>query len=130
VDVLDVHLPKNGAAINKYELKLATALANSKNLDVFQQKSVRAFIDFMWPESRRYITSYLFIPYLSFMIYFMVYMMVQKKLLAAELKDPTFFQFTSSMFSIYQILFDFILFMGSFYFFWHDFMQIKTLPKN
>jgi hypothetical protein len=69
-------------------------------------------------------------PYVAFIIYFMVYQMVEKKLITAQLSDPTFFKFTSSMFKIYQLLFDFILFMGSFYFFYHDFMQIKSLPNN
>jgi hypothetical protein len=130
VDVLDLHLPNNGTNTNEYEIKIARAFANSKNLEVFQQKSVRAFIDFIWPKSREQIIQYVFLPYVAFIIYFMVYQMVEKKLISAQISDPTFFKFTSSMFKIYQIMFDFILFMGSFYFFYHDFMQIKSLPNN
>lgn len=34
------------------------------------------------------------------------------------------------MFTVYDILFKFILFLGCFYFLYQDFLQIKTLPNN
>jgi hypothetical protein len=34
------------------------------------------------------------------------------------------------MFSLYDILFKFILFLGCFYFLFQDFQQMKSLPSN
>lgn len=66
---------------NDYELSMIYALANSKNEDVFGQKTVRCFIDFLWPKTRYQIIRNIFIPYLAFILYYMMYLVFLKKYL-------------------------------------------------
>lgn len=104
--------------INDYEIKFIKSLANSENQELFTQKSIRAFVDFLWPTSRALIVKNLFLPYLAFILYYMVYLIVLKKLTITYETDPTFFDFTAGMFTIYDALFKVILFLGCFYFFY------------
>lgn len=60
----------------------------------------------------------------------MMYLMVLKKLNYIEINDSTFYEFTSGMFVVYDLLFKLILFLGCFYFLYQDFLQLKTLPGN
>lgn len=60
----------------------------------------------------------------------MVYLIVLKKLTITYETDPTFFSFTAGMFTIYDALFKVILFLGCFYFFYQDFLQIKNFTNN
>lgn len=84
----------------------------------------------MWPHSRRLIITNLFLPYLAFILYYMVYLIVLKKLTITSETDPTFFDFTAGMFTVFDTLFKVILFLGCFYFFYQDFLQIKTFTNN
>jgi hypothetical protein len=79
---------------------------------------VRAFIDFLWPTSRRLIIKNLFLPYLAFILYYMIYLIVLKKLTITYETDPAFFDYTAGTFTIYDALFKVILFLGCFYFFY------------
>lgn len=68
------------SSLNSYEIQLVKGFANTENTDIFSQKSVRAFIDFLWPKSRNQIVYNIFLPYLAFVFYYMVYLMVLKRL--------------------------------------------------
>jgi hypothetical protein len=68
------------ADVNDYEIRMIKSLASTDNQEIFQQKSIRAFIDFTWPYSRQLIVKNLFLPYLAFILYYMIYLVVLKKL--------------------------------------------------
>jgi hypothetical protein len=70
----------NKQKVNEYEINMVYALANTENTNIFAQKSVRAFIDFVWPKTRALIIKDLFLPYLAFILYYIVYLVVLKKL--------------------------------------------------
>lgn len=66
--------------MNEYEISVIYSLANADNLSVFNQKTIRAFVDFVWPKARIRIVKAIFLPYLAFILYYMLYLMVLKKL--------------------------------------------------
>ena len=89
LEVLDIPLSENksdyepiagGAGLNDYEIRVVKSLAGTDNLEIFQQKSVRAFIDYVWPQSRWLIFINLFLPYLAFIVYYLTYLIMIKKL--------------------------------------------------
>lgn len=42
-------LEPGSRVFNEYEVKLIKSFANTYSTTIFQQKSVRAYIDYMWP---------------------------------------------------------------------------------
>jgi hypothetical protein len=109
---------------------LIYSLAYTSNELIFKQKSVRAFIDFIWPKSRSLIIKNCLFPYLAFILYYLVFLIVMKKLMITQQNDPAFFTFSSDMFLIYDFMFKFILFLMCFYFAQHDLQQIKNVTGN
>jgi hypothetical protein len=101
---------------NEYEIKLIKSFAAADNIDVFQQKTVRAFVDFMWPIAKGHIIKSVFLPYLAFIGYYLLYLVVLKSLTVVSSADPQFYEFTSGMFNLYDKMFKFVLFLGCFYF--------------
>lgn len=69
---------------NEYEINMIKSLANCENVNVFSQKTVRAFIDYIWPKCRFIIGMELFFPYMAFILYYMIFLVVIKKLSIAE----------------------------------------------
>lgn len=65
---------------NEYEIKLIKAFASTDDTDIFQQKTVRAFVDFMWPIAKGHIIKSVFLPYLAFIAYYLLYLVVLKSL--------------------------------------------------
>lgn len=114
----NLKLSASETQLNLYEIKIVKSLANTDNIDIFNQKSVRAFVDYLWPHSRKLILQNLFLPYLAFILYYMVYLMVLKRLNITQQNDEAFFKFTSEMFVLYDFIFKMILFLGCFYFFY------------
>lgn len=102
--------------LNKHELNLIKAFANTSKEEVFTQNTVRAFIDFVWPIAQEKIIRCVFLPYLAFTMYFMLYLVVIKRLEDIKLEDKQFYEFTAGMFAIYDIMFKSVLFLGCFYF--------------
>jgi hypothetical protein len=115
---------------NDYEIKLIKSFASTENTEMFQQKTVRAYIDFMWPIAKRHIIKSVFLPYLAFILYFLVYLVVIKRLNVVAEKDAQFFEYTSKMFNMYDVMFKFVLFLGCFYFLFQDFQQLNSLGSN
>jgi hypothetical protein len=115
---------------NEYEIKLVKALAATENSDIFQQKTVRAYIDFMWPIAKGRIVKNVFLPYLAFIAYFLLYVVVLKRLDLVSQSDAQFYAFTQGMFVIYEVMFKVILFIGCFYFLAQDVQQMKSLSSN
>lgn len=72
---------------NEYEIKLVKALAATENSDVFQQKTVRAFVDFMWPIAKNSIIRNVFLPYLAFIAYYFIYLVMLKRLSVVAQSD-------------------------------------------
>jgi hypothetical protein len=66
--------------LNKHEIALIKAFATTDNKELFTQNSVRAFIDFMWPIAQRRIIESVFLPYMAFLTFFLLYLMVLKRL--------------------------------------------------
>ena len=118
------------STMNNYEIKLVKSFAAAESLDVFQQKTVRAYIDFMWPIAKSHIIKSLFLPYLAFILYYLVYLVVLKRLAIVAESDPQFYEFAKGMFDLYDIAFKFVLFLGCFYFLFQDFQQINSLGGN
>lgn len=86
LDVLDVPLASNkgnASVPNEYEIKMITSISNA-NTDICQQKSVRAFIDYMWPSAKLEIVKSLFLPYMAFILYYTIYLVVLKRLMIKE----------------------------------------------
>lgn len=121
---------RNRGAPNEYEIKLIKSFASTENTDIFQQKTVRAYIDFMWPIAKDRIIKNVFLPYLAFILYYLLYLVVLKRLSIVAVGDAQFYEFTSGMFRLYDIMFKFILFLGCFYFLFQDFQQMKSLASN
>ena len=116
-----------GVELNKQEIALIKAFATTDNQDLFTQNSVRAFIDFMWPIAQRRIIESVFLPYMAFITFFLLYLMVLKRLsVLAAADDKQFYEFALNMFSIYDVMFKFVLFLGSFYFITHDLQQMRA----
>ena len=106
---------------NKQEIALIKAFATTENEEIFGQKSVRAFIDYMWPIAQQRIIKSVFLPYLVFTTFFLLYMMILKRLsVLSEGADKQFYEFAESMFSLYDVMFKFVIFLGAFYFITHD----------
>ena len=63
-------------------------------------------------------------------MYFLLYITLVKRLDAIKQQDPEFYQFTMEMFSIYDIMFKFILFIGCAYFIMQDLQQMNSLSGN
>jgi hypothetical protein len=82
---------------------------------------VRAYIDFMWPIAKSHIIRSVFLPYLCFIAYYLLYLVVLKNLSVMAQEDPQFYDFTSKMFNMYDKMFKFVLFLGCFYFLFQDF---------
>lgn len=116
--------------INDYEIKVIKSLANTQNQEIFVQKSIRALIEFMWPHAKAQIIRNVFLPYLAFVLYYMTYLIVLRKLGSVKESDPTFIKFASGMFDFSNLLFKILLFLGCCYFFYQDFLQIRTFPNN
>jgi hypothetical protein len=116
--------------INDYEIKLIKSFAATDKLEIFQQKTVRAFIDFMWPIAKGHIIRSVFLPYLAFIGYYLLYLVVLKSLTVVSQADPQFYDFTSGMFNLYDKMFKLVLFLGCFYFLFQDFQQVKSLGGN
>jgi hypothetical protein len=87
-------------------------------------------LDFLWPVAKSRIIWNIFLPYLAFTLYFLLYITVVKRLEAIKQQDPEFYQFTMEMFSIYDIMFKFILFIGCAYFIMQDLQQMNSLSGN
>lgn len=64
------------------------------------------------------------------MLYFMLYLIVIKRLSIIQQEDEQFHAFVSKMFDGYDVYFKMILFLGCFYFLFQDFQQIKSLASN
>lgn len=116
--------------LNKHELNLIKAFANTSKDEVFTQNTVRAFIDFVWPIAQQKIIRCVFLPYLAFTMYFMLYLVVIKRLEAIKLEDKQFYEFTAGMFAVYDIMFKSVLFLGCFYFIFQDLRQMNSLASN
>jgi hypothetical protein len=58
----------------------------------------------------------IFLPYLGFMVYYMLYLVVLKRLNVKQTTDPTFYKFMTDVFFVADLLFKFVLFLGCFYF--------------
>mmetsp|Transcript_29530 Transcript_29530/g.28705 ORF Transcript_29530/g.28705 Transcript_29530/m.28705 type:complete len:514 (+) Transcript_29530:2573-4114(+) len=116
-----VNLEASKADANRYEVDLIYSLAYTDNQEIFKQQTVRAFVDYVWPRSRSLIIRHLFLPYFAFIIYYMAFLIVTKKLNYTKMYDPTFFSFTADMFIIYIFMFKLVLFLCCFYFAKHDF---------
>ena len=55
----------------------------------------------------------------------MLYMMALKRLsVLSEGEDKQFYAFAESMFVLYDVMFKFVIFLGSFYFITHDLQQM------
>jgi hypothetical protein len=67
---------------------------------------------------------------MAFIFYYLTYLVMVKKLSVTQQQDPTFFRYTAGMFNVFDLLFKIILFLGCFYFFYQDFLQIQNLPNN
>jgi hypothetical protein len=111
-----VSLAAGNRTTNEYEIKLIKALASTENTDIFQQKTMRAFVDFMWPIAKGHIIKHVFLPYIAFIVYYLLYLVVLKRLAMVSQGDAQFYEFTNGMFSLYELMFKFILFLGCFYF--------------
>jgi len=68
----------------------------------------------------------IFLPYLGFMTYYMLYLVVLKDLNMKQQTDPTFYEFMTDIFFVADLLFKFVLFLGCFYFAQQDFLQIRS----
>ena len=68
LDIPTVHsyTGKNGAAFFK-------ALADCKNMDIFNCRSVQALIDYKWPLVKEYTIKILFIPFLIYISLWIIY---------------------------------------------------------
>jgi len=62
---------------------MITSISNA-NTEVCQQKSVRALIDYMWPAAKLEIVKCLFLPYMAFILYYTIYLVVLKRLMIKE----------------------------------------------
>ncbi len=120
LEVLDFPLqPLQQAKLdaNKYEIQLAKSFANAQNPNIFKQKTVRAFIDYIWPIQKKLILQNLFYPYLAFILYYICYIVVLKKIYVTRQFDPSILKDTSAMWTIYDTMFKTLLFLACFYFF-------------
>jgi phosphatidylglycerophosphatase A len=115
---------------NDYEVRLSKSFALTENPDVFQQKTVRAFLEFMWSKARGRIVKNLFLPYLAFMLYFFVYLRVIQRLQILKEEDPQFYEFAATMVAQYDLIFKSVLFLGCFYFIKEDLQQVKSLANS
>jgi len=134
LEVLDLplkhsKLQEEEDSYNQYELKLVESFANS-NPAFCGQKSVRALIDFMWPVAKERIFKCLFLPYMAFILYYALYLVVLKKLTLKEQEDPAFYKFTSDLFGVFDFLFKLVLFLGCIYFLQQDLLQIKSTSNS
>ncbi len=109
---------------------MVKSLATTDDNEVFSNNSIRAFLDYLWPIAKSKIIWNLFLPYIVFTLYYLLYLTVVKRLEAIKELDEQFYQFTMEMFSIYDIMFKFILFIGCAYFIFQDLQQMKSLPGN
>ena len=76
----------------------------------------------MWPIAKGHIIKNVFLPYLAFIVYYLLYLVVLKRLNIVSQGDAQFFEFASGMFGFYDVVFKFILFLGCFYFLAQDFL--------
>lgn len=118
------------SSTNDYEIKLVKALASTDTNEIFQQKTIRAFVDFLWPIAKGRIIKNVFLPYLAFIVYYLLYLVVLKQLSFVSKGDAQFYEFTSGLFAVYDVVFKFILFLGCFYFIAQDLQQMKSLAGN
>ena len=91
---------------------------------------MRAFIDFLWPKTRQQIVKNLFIPYLAFIVYYMLYLVLLKKMNLLEASDPTFADYTSTIYDVFTFILGVLLFLGCLYFFFEDIYQFKNNTRN
>ena len=70
----------------------------------------------MWPIAKDRIIKNVFLPYLAFILYYLLYVVVLKKLNIVSQNDAQFFELTSNVFALYDIMFKGILFLGCAYF--------------
>ena len=77
-------------------------------------------MDFLWPKSNWLIFKKLFLPYVAFITYFLVFLVITKNLQDTRTYDPEYYEFTSEIFLLYNFLFELVLFIGCFYFAKHD----------
>lgn len=87
-------------------------------------------IDFVWPQARVEIIKNILLPYIAFMIYYMLYLVVLKDLNLKQQTEPAFYEFMTDVFFLADLLFKFVLFLGCFYFAQQDFLQIKSSRSN
>ena len=66
-------LPEFHKFTNKNSSAFLDALANTDNIAIFENVSVRSFIEFKWPPIKAGIKRALFFPYLTFLLFFLVY---------------------------------------------------------
>ncbi len=63
------------------------SLATTEDNEVFQNNSIRAFLDYLWPIAKSKIIWNIFLPYLVFTLYYLLYLTVVKRLEAIKAID-------------------------------------------
>lgn len=68
-----VDLPEIHKFTNKNAVKFLEALSQTESIELFNNVSVRAMIEFKWPQIKTAIKRALFYPYLLFLFSFLIY---------------------------------------------------------
>jgi len=51
-----------------------SALAKTTDMDLFNQKVVKKFIEYKWPLVLKYTIRKLFVPFIGFLLFYLIYM--------------------------------------------------------
>ena len=62
-----------GSLINKEGVNFLRTLSESESVELFSQAIIKHIINFLWIHFRRYIFAYSLVPYISYMILFLLY---------------------------------------------------------
>ena len=50
------------------------ALAKTEDMEIFNRKAIRRVIEYKWPLTREYTVKRLFLPFITFLSFYLVYM--------------------------------------------------------
>lgn len=109
VDIPDIHCFSHSVGQELFE-----ALSKSEEMELFENKAIQKVIQYKWPLVREFIIKRLFVPYIIFMVVYLVYM----NWIYYERNNPDFYYYNYGAIGL--------LFICVYYFISLEFKQLRN----